>query len=156
MFIVRIFVSNSMKKVRFQRANYVVSDLERSLDFYCNVLGFKLVFQKVSDADSYTYDVFEIDRSAGLRFAVLATDTQDNVMALTEVTGFDLPSKSPPFTSAIVLDVSDIDDIIAEVKNRGLTCYREDHLVTQDGRKGREYGFLDYDGNLIVIYKINK
>ena len=147
---------DAKQKVRFQRANYVVSDLERSLDFYCNVLGFKLVFQKVSDADSYTYDVFEIDRSAGLRFAVLATDTQENVMALTEVTGLDLPSKSPPFTSAIVLDVSDIDDIIAEVKNRGLTCYREDHLVTQDGRKGREYGFLDYDGNLIVIYKINK
>ena len=79
-----------------------------------------------------------------------------SVKALTEVTGLDLPSKSPPFTSAIVLDVSDIDDIIAEVKNRGLTCYREDHLVTQDGREGREYGFLDYDGNLIVIYKINK
>ena len=79
-------------------------------------LDSNLFFKKYQTQTSYTYDVFEIDRSAGLRFAVLATDTQENVMALTEVTGLDLPSKSPPFTSAIVLDVSDIDDIIAEVK----------------------------------------
>lgn len=145
-----------MSKVRFQRANYIVSDLDRSLDFYCNVLCFRLVFQKVSEKTSYTYDVFEIDRSADLRFAVLATDSQDNVMALTEVTGVNLPQIIPPFRAAIVLDVDNIDEIISEVRNRGLTCYQEDQLVTQDGREGREYGFLDYDGNLIVIYNINK
>ncbi len=140
--------------VRFQRANYVVSDLDRALEFYCGILGMSVEFQKDSEDDSYSYPVFEIDRSATMRFAVLNTPGQPRVMALTEVRGVELPSPPMPRRAAIVLDVADIDGVVEKSRAAGLHVYPEEHLVTNDGREGREIGIVDADGNLVVIYHI--
>lgn len=140
--------------VRFQRSNYVVSDLDRALPVYTEVLGLNLVFVKDSAEDSYSYDVFQIDRNAKMRFAVLGTPTQPNCMALTELKGIDLEDVPLPSRSAIVLECTDFDGVMARAKDAGLKVFEEGNLVTKDGRKGRELGFLDHDGNLIVIYLI--
>ncbi|WP_170287318.1 VOC family protein [Halioglobus maricola] len=142
--------------IRFQRANFVVSDLERSLTFYRDILGMEVNYQKQSAADSYSYDVFEIDRAAVMNFAVLATSDQPRVMALTELKGIELPPVPAPRRAAIVLDVADIDGVVAASKHAGLHVYEEDHLVTNDGREGREVGIVDFDDNLVVIYHITK
>jgi len=142
-------------KIRFQRANFVVTDIDRALTFYSDVLGFDVVFIKDSAEDSYSYDVFEIDKSNTMRFAVLGTPEQKNVMALTEV-----PSAKPitelPRRSAIILEIVEIDRVVAESKALGLKVYHEDKLITKDGREGREIGIVDFDGNLVVIYLITK
>ena len=140
--------------VRFQRANFLVTDLDRSLGFYCDILGLSVNFQKDSEADSYSYAVFEIDRVAAMRFAVLDAPAQPRVMALTEVRGIELPPVPSPRRAAIVLDVVDIDTVVAKSREAGLTVYPEDHLVTNDGREGREVGIVDHDDNLVVIYHI--
>lgn len=147
---------NSQEKptVRFQRANYVVSDLDRALPVYCDVLGLEVVFIKDSAEDSYSYEVFQIDKKADMRFAVLAAPGQPNVMALTELKGIDLPEMPLPSRSAIVLECTDFDGVLARAKAAGLKVFEESVLETKDGRKGREGGFLDHDGNLIVIYLI--
>lgn len=142
-------------RLRLQRANYLVSDLDRALTFYRDVLGFEVVFIKDSEVDSYSYDVFEIDRGAAMRFCVLRTDEQPNVMALTEVPGL-TPSTETPRRAGIVLEAREIDQAVADAKALGLTVYREDHLVTKDGREGVEYGIVDFDGNLVVLYLIRK
>ena len=142
-------------KVRFQRANFLVANLDRAMTFYGDVLGFERVFVKDSAADSYSYDVFEIDRSKSMRFAVLRTETQANVMALTEVKN--LPkTEATPRRSGIVLDVENIDAVVSGAEKLGLKIYHEDHLVTKDGREGREFGIVDFDGNLVVVYTITK
>ncbi len=140
--------------VRFQRANFVVADLERSLGFYCDILGMSVCFQKDSEDDSYSYPVFEIDRSAKMRFAVLDAPGQARVMALTEVKGMELPPVPAPRRAAIVLDVEDIDGVVTASRAAGLHVYEEEHLVTNDGREGREIGIVDFDDNLVVIYHI--
>ena len=140
--------------VRFQRANYVVADLERALGFYCGILGMGVEFQKDSEDDSYSYPVFEIDRAAQMRFAVLNTPDQPRVMALTEVRGVELPPLPMPRRAAIVLDIADIDGVVSASRAAGLQVYGEEHLVTNDGREGREIGIVDHDGNLVVIYHI--
>lgn len=140
--------------VRFQRANFVVSNLEESYKFYCEVLGMSLTFEKVSEADSYTYDVFEIDKKHKLRFAILSTPSQPRVMALTELPELQQYTMSQPRRSAIVLDIGDIDGVVDRAKKLGLTVYSEDALETHDGRFGREVGIVDADGNLVVIYHI--
>jgi len=61
-----------------------------------------------------------------------------------------------PRRAGIVLDVADIDGVIAGASELGLRVYHEDHLVTKDGREGREYGIVDFDGNLVVVYTITK
>jgi len=142
--------------MRFQRANFVVSNLEESYHFYRDVLGFEVTFEKVSEPDSYSYDVFSIDKKHKLRFAILSSDTQPRVMALTEVAEPELAPTPTPIRSAIVLDIEDIDGVVAGAKKLGLTVYYEDLLVTHDGREGREVGILDRDGNLVVIYHLSE
>ena len=140
--------------VRFQRANFVVTDLDRALRFYRDALGLKLDFVKNSPDDSYSYDVFEIDPSQPIRFAVLSTETQVRVLALTELPGATLDAVPNPRRSAIVLEVGDVDGVVAAARDAGCHVYSEDELVTHDGRVGREVGFVDHDGNLTVIYHI--
>jgi len=141
--------------VRFQRANFLVADIERALTFYQDVLGFDVAFVKDSEPDSYSYDVFDIEKGPAMRFAVLKTDEQPNVMALTEVAGL-IVTTAAPRRAGIVLNVGEIDTVTAGAKALGLRVYHEDHLITKDGREGREFGIIDFDGNLVVVYAITK
>lgn len=142
-----------MNNPRFQRANFLVNDLDRALVFYRDILGFTVDFIKDSEDDSYSYPVFEIDKSSSMKFAVLSTSSQQRVMALTEVSG-PLPDLPMPRRSAIVVETPDFDGVVKGATDAGLKLYEEEHLVTQDGREGRELGIVDADGNLVVIYYI--
>lgn len=143
-----------MSGVRFQRGNHVVADLERALTFYQGVLGFDVTFTLPPNPDSYSYAVFDVPREAVMRFCVLSTDTQERVMALTEVKGVDIAPLPHPRRSAIVLEIDDPDAVMAGARALGLTVYDEEVLKTKDGRIGREIGIVDFDDNLIVIYTI--
>ncbi|HLL59871.1 MAG TPA: VOC family protein [Allosphingosinicella sp.] len=140
--------------LRFQRANFVVRDLDRALTLYRDVLGFEVAFTQGHNPDSYSFPVFEIPPEAKLRFCVLSTGTQERVMALTEITGVDLSPVPHPRRSAIVLEVGDLDSVVAKARAAGARVYDEGELLTKDGRRGREIGIADFDDNLIVIYKI--
>ena len=143
-----------MNPVRFQRGNHVVADLDRALTFYRDVLGFEVAFILPHNPDSYSYPVFAIPRHAVTRFCTFSSATQPRVMALAEVSGVDLPAVPHPRRSAIVLEVADPDSVIAGARALGLQVYPEEVLHTQDGRLGREIGIVDFDDQLIVIYKI--
>lgn len=139
--------------LRFQRANFVVRNIETSLQLYRDVLGFDVDFVLDSPDDSYSYPVFEIDKAQKLRFAVLSTEEQVRVMALTEVPA-ELEGVPRPRRTAIVLEVGDVDAVCEGARAAGCNVYDEERLVTHDGRVGREVGIVDYDDNLVVIYKI--
>ena len=140
--------------VRFQRANYVVRNLDRALEFYVGVLGLSVDFIKESDAASYSYTVFEIPKDARIRFAVLSAPGQPRVMALTEITGVPLEPVAPPRRAAIVLETPDIDAVAHRARERGFTVCPEGVLLTFDDRRGRELGLVDPDDNLTVVYTI--
>jgi len=146
--------SESKREVRFQRANFVVSDLDRALVLYRDILGMQLDFSKDSEKESYSYPVLEIDRESRLRLAVLSTADQPRVMALTEVSNPAVVQQPLPRRAAIVLHIPDIDGVLADCKEHGFAAYPEEKLETHDGRIGREIGIVDEDGNLVVIYYI--
>ena len=140
--------------MRFQRANYLVSNKERALLLYRDILGMSLDFMKVSEEDSYSYDVFDIDDSIAIEFALLSYQDQPRVMALTILGDGNLEKNPLPRRAAICIEGDDVDDAVSKCNENGFHCYGEDHLITHDGREGKEVGILDDDGNLIVIYKI--
>ena len=142
--------------MRFQRANYLVSNKERALLLYRDILGMSLDFMKVSEKDSYSYDVFNIDETIAIEFALLSYQDQPRVMALTILGDGNLEKNPLPRRAAICIEVDDVDDAVSKCNENGFHCYGEDHLITHDGREGKEVGILDDDGNLIVIYKIEK
>ncbi len=139
--------------LRFQRANFVVASIEKSLSLYRDALGFDVAFIKDSPEDSYSYPVFEINKKLPLKFAVLSTKQQERVLALTEVP-VSLPTVPKPRRAAIVLEVGDVDAICEAAAAAGCPVYEEEELHTHDGRVGREVGIVDYDDNLVVIYNI--
>ncbi|WEN14099.1 VOC family protein [Rhodanobacter sp. AS-Z3] len=142
-----------MNSIRFQRANFMVRDIERALAFYRDVLGFEVAFTQGHNPASYSFPVFEIPPHAVLGFCVLSAPNQPRVMALTEVTNVPLDPIRPR-RSAIVLEATDPDAVVAGAHKLGLQVYAEEVLSTADGRTGREIGIVDYDDNLVVIYSI--
>ncbi len=144
----------SKPEIRFQRANYVVSNLERALEFYVGVLGLTLDFVKDSEKTSYSYPVFDIPKDAEIRFAVLSAPDQPRVMALTEITNCELKAVSHPRRVAIVLETPDIDSVAKRAKDAGFEVCEEGKLETFDGRIGRELGIIDADDNLTVFYSL--
>ena len=143
--------------LRLQRPNLVVADLDRALRLYRDILGFRVDFIQDSPDDSYSYPVFEIPHSARLRFAVLsANDEQPRSLALTEIRGMELPAPALPRRNALVLNIETIDTVLEGLRAEGLHVYPEEELETHDGRIGREIGFVDHDGHLVVIYRITQ
>jgi catechol 2,3-dioxygenase-like lactoylglutathione lyase family enzyme len=142
--------------IRFQRGNLVVADMDRSLEIYRDILGLSVEYTKTSEPTSYSYPVFEIPRQAKLRFATLnAGAEQRRVLALTEISGVTLGKLPLPRSSALVFEVPDMDPVLAALRGRNdVQVYDEETLHTQDGRLGREIGFVDPDGHLIVLYNI--
>jgi len=142
--------------IRFQRANFLVSDLPRALSFYRDVLGFEVEYIIDAEKDGYGRVVFETDHMAKL--ATLSAPNQPRVMALTEISGSPptggLPKTTPPNRNIIVLEAPHFDEVIEGANALQLKVYPEGKLETPDGRVGREQGILDWDGNLTVIYKI--
>ena len=92
---------------------------------------------------------------ATLRFAVLSTPTQENVFALTELKGQPLPPITAPRNHAIVINVDDYDGTRQKIIDAGHTVFEEGKLLTQKGASGREQGFLDADGHMVLIYKMD-
>jgi catechol 2,3-dioxygenase-like lactoylglutathione lyase family enzyme len=131
-----------------------VQDIDRALRFYRDVLGFTETFRKGHNPESYSFTVFDIPRRASIGFCVLSAPGQNNVLALTEIKNAPLAPIAAPRRNALVLDVGDPDAVVAGARQLGLKIYPEEELKTQDGRKGREIGIVDFDDNLVVIYKI--
>ena len=140
--------------VRLQRANFVVRDIAKSLRFYRDVLGFQVEFEQGHNPHSYSIPVFDIPQGALLGFCVLSLPGQPRVLALTQISGIDLAPVPHPRRSAIVLDTPDPDAVMAGARRLGLQVYAEERLETHDGRVGREIGIVDFDDNLVVIYRI--
>ena len=59
-----------------------------------------------------------------------------------------------PRRAAIVLEVENPDAVMAGAHALGLQVYAEEVLHTNDGQIGREIGIVDFDDNLVVVYKI--
>jgi catechol 2,3-dioxygenase-like lactoylglutathione lyase family enzyme len=139
----------------FKRINLVVSDLERSLKLYRDVLGFTIDYVKDSAADSYSYPVFGFPKEAKLRFATLNSPSQERTLAITEVKGITLPPMPQPHMTATVLNCLNFDEVLQKVRAMGLKVVPEQALKDLDGTpKGREAAFVDPDGHLIVLYKL--
>lgn len=141
-----------------KRPALVVDNLERALQIYRDILGFKVQFIKASAADSYSYDVFNIPKHIPMRFATLTADGPEvSILGLIEAPG----ARSPPDlhavrVSAVVVHVEDLDGVSSRLTQRqDVTMMPEFDLITQDGRKGREVAMIDPDGHAILLYHID-
>jgi len=140
----------------FKRVNLCVSNLDRSLFIYRDILGFTVDYKKESGEDSYSYPVFTFPSRAKLRFVTLNSATQKRTLALTEVKGIELSPMPVPRMAAAVINCPDFEEVIARVRVAGLKVIEPQALLDLDGSvKGKEGAFIDPDGHLVVIYVLN-
>jgi catechol 2,3-dioxygenase-like lactoylglutathione lyase family enzyme len=142
--------------VQVKRPNLVVSDMDRALRVYRDILGFKVFAVAPSGPDSYSYPVFKFPKDAKLKMATLNTADGVRVLAITELTGAPLPPKPVPHRSAVVLEVKGIEQIMARIAAEGLPVVPPKPSKTPEGLTFIEQAFEDHDGHLIVLYEIRQ
>ncbi len=137
----------------YKRVTLVVSDLNRSLTIYKDILGFSINSMEPSSDDSYSYPVFRIPKQAKITFATLDGPEQNRTIGLTEVKGVDLPKNDGIHMTASVIKVGNLKAAMTKIKALGLDTTE----ATTDSNEYftfSEQAFIDYDGHLIVLYEI--
>jgi catechol 2,3-dioxygenase-like lactoylglutathione lyase family enzyme len=143
------------REVALKRVNLLVRDLDRSLAVYRDILGFRNAQVSQSSPQSYSYPVFRLPAQAKLRFCTLDSATEVRALALTEVTGIELPAPAPIVTSTPVIRLQDFDEVHARLKAAGLDVVEPRRSKTVEGRDFRELAFTDPDGHLVVLYELD-
>lgn len=139
----------------YKRQLYVVTDMERALTLWRDVLGLQPGEITTSGPNSYSREVFNVPSRATMRFCTLsAGPTQVRTLALLEVRGVRLPPKAGIRTTGAVLNANGrLEAIITAVRAKGLTVFGPRVLESATQGNGIEQGFLDWDGNVIVLYQ---
>lgn len=139
----------------YKRQLYVVTDMDRALTLWRDVIGLQAGAITVSGPNSYSREVFNVPARARMRFCTLsAGPTQVRTLALLEVTGVRLPRKTGIRNTGAVINANGrLAQIITRARAMGLTVFSPRELATADQGTGTEQGFLDWDGNVIVLYE---
>ncbi len=150
--------SNDLTKngLHLKRPCLVIADLERSLNLYQNILGFNLEYINDETPNSYFYPVFRFPPEAKLTFAALRTDYEPRALGLTEVKGIELPPPSIPSRLALVIQVENLSETIAKIRELNLEIIPPHSFIGTNNLRFREQAFLDYDGHLLLLYEITK
>ena len=150
--------TTSSRLAPLHRHSILVEDLERSLSLYRDVLGLSLSRVTDTPADSYSYRFFNIEPGAMKRFAYLSGEgPYKNVLGIGEVPGTALPTARPApgavRTVAYVQTVADVEGIYEQVRALGLKTLEPVTFSSREaGKPGMEFGIIDFDGHLILVY----
>ncbi|NER79199.1 MAG: VOC family protein [Leptolyngbya sp. SIO1D8] len=139
--------------LHLKRPCLLVSDLERSLKVYRDILGFRLDYVSEASPESYLYKVFQIPPQTKLTFATLSTEHELRALALTEVKEISLPKPPLPHRIGLVIQVEDVAPIIEQAISLGLEIVEPSVFNAPPNLLFTEQGFYDFDGQLIVLYE---
>ena len=140
--------------LHLKRPCILVSDLDRALTIYQDILGFRLDYRSPADDDSYLYSVFRIPADAKLAFAALSTSYEPRSLALTEVKGIELQPPTLPHRIGTVIRVESVAKTIEQIQKLDLDIVNPNCFTAPPNLAFTEQAFSDYDGNLIVIYDV--
>jgi len=79
----------------------------------------------------------------------------ERALALTQVTGVELPPHPPLHLSAPVIRVERFDDVHAKLKAAGLDVVEPRRSKTAEGRDFSGLAFTDPDGHLVVLCQLD-
>lgn len=139
----------------FQRSALIVSNIDKSLQIYQQILGFELEFIGIDSPDSYSYEIFKIDNSIQTKFATLSSKSQQRTLALMEVPNQIFYSENQLRISAIVIQVQDLETLKIELEKLNLqTCRMVRHDNPAKGPARLEMAFYDFDLHPVVLYQL--
>lgn len=141
-----------------------VSDMERSLAFYRDLLGFRVAVELPPLAererwDAYHQQVCGVD-NAVIRVAYLEAPDSETALELIEYTAPKKPPQPPSNvdqggTVIVALAVSDSESVVARVREAGVETLSDPvPYVTDDGVSSKTTYLRDPDGTLLCFFEI--
>ena len=137
-----------------KRINLIVSDLDRSLEIYRDVIGMEVFEIKNSKKGSYAYEVFNLPEDAEMRYASMNIGSKTRGFSLTEIKNAELPSLDGIKMTTAVIQVEGLREIYNKIVKMNLYSTSIDQDLTPEGVTFAEFSFTDYDGHLVVLYEL--
>ena len=146
-----------MAITRVHHHTFTVSDMDRSLRFYCDLLGFTLTYDKLRE-NLPAYDQVMDLKDVKVRVALLEDPAGETVVALLQF-HHPQPSKRPMSnlfvgSTALAVECDDIDADYRRLKAAGVRFTCEPVDIIRDGKLAARlaYGF-DPDDIVIELYQ---
>lgn len=149
------FAQEAGNMMRIKRATVLVHDLERSIEFYTQVMGLELFdaeYEYNTDPDSYGYPLFNIPQGARKRMAIFNTSDEQRGFAIEEVLDFNWQVQQSPRTAVALFETDDIHGLEQRLRAGGYTVFKPTPGEAYDTRFV-EMGFLDPDGHLLAAFQ---
>ena len=141
-----------------RHAGITVSDLDRSLEFYCDLLGLDLVWRRLYEEPEITR-IVGVPEATGLEIAMLRLPGGDVDVELIQYHGCESPSgSSPPShhgTGHFCVFVTGIDALYEKLLARGVS-FRSDGPVEMGAgpnKGGKSLYSLDPDGYIVEFHQ---
>lgn len=141
-----------------------VSDMERSLTFYCDLLGFEVAAELPSDSERGRWDAYheEVCRIGGARIRVVYLRAPDGETHL-ELVEYLSPKAKPdrrrglhePGTSIVALSVKDSATAVGRLRAAGVEVLSDPvPYRTGEGQESLTTYFYDPDGNALCLFEL--
>ena len=141
-----------------------VSDMERSLVFYRDLLGFKVAVELPPAAERERWDAYHRQvcgvNDAVIRVAYLEAPDSETALELIQYTSPKRPPQPPSSvdrggTVIIALAVTDSERVVAQVREAGVETLSDPvPYVTDDGVSSNTTYLRDPDGTLLCFFEI--
>jgi lactoylglutathione lyase len=152
------FVAATWAILAPRHAGITVSDLDRSLDFYCGTLGIELLWRRLYEEPEIAR-IVGVPEATGFDIAMLQLPGGEVQIELLEYKGCESqPANTRPCdwgTGHFALFVDDIDALYADLAGRGVR-FRSDGPVEMTGganRGGKSLYSLDPDDYVIEFHE---
>lgn len=147
--------------LRIKRPLLIVADLERSIEFYVDLVGLELYSVEPTydrRPESLGYELFNIDAGSRKRMAMLNTSAEIRGMTLQEVRDMQWSVQQKPRTSTILFETDDLIDTIERVRAAGYQVIEPvaGEVVATLGVPALRFiegGVIDPDGHVISFFQ---
>ena len=141
---------------RIKRISLMTPDLERSIAFFTEVVGFTLDFEGTLPpvGEPFLGPVFNIDVSRPIRRALLSTGTEPRGLFLIEHPRSPWADDRQPTAVVTVVQVSNIEQTLARAQAFGTQVSETETDVTPEGAPFSEAMITSPGGHAILVYQV--
>ena len=143
---------------RIKRISLMTPDLDRSIAFFTEVVGFTLDFEGTlpPGGEPFLGPVFNIDVSQPIRRALLSTETEPRGLFLIEHPRSPRADDRQPTAVVTGREVSDMEQTLARAQAFGTQVSETETDVTPEGAPFSEAMITSPGGHAILVYQVGE
>ena len=156
--VVLSLASNSVtarESPRIKRISLMTSDLDQSIAFFTEVIGFTLDFEGTlpPNTEPFLGPVFNVDSAKPIRRALLSTATEPRGLFLIEHRQLPLLDKTAATPVVTVVQVDDLEATLARAMQFGSEVSEVITDITPEGASFAEALLMSPSGHAILVYQ---